>query len=120
MIEPWLIAIISGAVSGLLGAVSFGYWFGRNASTTADLQSTARALYDKITAMETELGGEIKAIERVQQTDRHTARSNMDQRTIQFQEKVDDARDRYDVAIEKNHLVDLRVTRLEAKMNGTK
>lgn len=120
MIEPWLIALISGAVSGLLGAVSFGYWFGRNASTTADLQSTARALYDKMNVMETELRGDMKVIERVQQTDRHSARSNMDQRSMQFQEKVEEARDRYDVAIEKNHLVDLRVTRLEAKMNGTK
>lgn len=70
--------------------------------------------------MELELGGDIKVVERIQQTDRHSARTNMDQRTMQFQEKVEEARDRYDIAIEKNHLVDLRVTRLEAKMNGTK
>lgn len=120
MIEPWLIAIISGAASGMLAAIGFGYWFGRNTPTTTDLQSTARALYDKINAMETELRGDMKVIERIQQTDRHSARSNMDQRTMQFQEKVEEGRDRYDVAIEKNHLVDLRVTRLEAKMNGTK
>lgn len=118
MIEPWLIALISGAGSGLLAAIGFGYWFGRNTPTTTDMQTTARVLYDKINALETELRGEVKLLEVVQQTDRHSARSNMDQRTMQFQEKVEEARDRYDIAIEKNHLVDLRVTRLEAKING--
>lgn len=116
--EPWAIALISGAGSGIVAAVGFGYWFARNTPTTADIK-----------AIFVEIRADIKALDAKMDDDRHTARSNMEQRTAIFIEKVESIRDKFDekveglrskfdTAIERTHSNENRLTRLEAKVNG--
>lgn len=119
MIEPWGYGLISGMVSGLLGAVGFGYWSGRNVVTKTDLEVLAKALYEQINSIRKDLTDELKAIELTTKDDRHSARTNMDQRTEQFQEKIDGMRDRYELMIGEVHKVAVTVARIEASINGT-
>ncbi len=119
MIEPWLYGLISGMGGGLLGAVGFGWWSGRNVVTKADLDILAKALYEQISAIRKDLTDELKIIEQTTKDDRHTARTNMDQRTEQFQEKVDSMRDRYETILGEVHVVALTVARIESSINGT-
>lgn len=116
--EPWMAALASGALSGFIGAVGAGYWIGRNTPTKADLESTARALYEQLKSIQTSANQEMREIEQSAKDDRHSARSNMEQRTAIFQEKVDSVRDKIDEMKERVHLNENRLTRLEVKING--
>jgi len=72
---------------------------------------------------------DFKELEKQVNADRHTARSNMEQRTTIMLEKIDDARvnfdgkvdavrDKFDKAIERIHATENRLTRVEARVNG--
>lgn len=113
-----MVALASGVISGLLGALGAGYRIGRNSPTKADLETTAKALYEQIKLVEASANREIQELEQSAKDDRHSARSNMEQRTSIFQEKVDQLRDKIDEAKERIHSNENRVTRLEAKING--
>lgn len=114
----WTTAALSGAGGGLLSAVGFGYWIGRNSPTTEDLRAAAKAIFDQMKADTAEIRADVKELEATVKEDRHSARSNMEQRTTIFLEKVDAMRDRYDAATERLHLAELRLTRIEAQQNG--
>ncbi len=116
--ESWAVALISGAVSGIMAAISFGYWFARNTPTTADL----KAIFAEIRA-------DIKALDTKIADDRHAARSNMDQRTSifiekveeirnKFDERVEGLRNKYDLSNERTHENENRITWLEAKVRN--
>lgn len=116
--ETWATALLSGSISGIIAAVGFGYWFARNTPTTADL----KAIFAEIRA-------DIKALDGKIDDDRHTARSNMDQRTSIFIEKVEEIRNKfddkveglrakYDLANERTHENENRITWLEAKVRN--
>lgn len=116
--EPWIVAVFSGAGSGLVTALGFGYWIGRNSPTTADLEKTARGLYDQMKADTAGIRADVKEMEGIVREDRHSARSNMEQRTTAFLEKIDEMRDRYDTVTGKLHAAELRLAWIEAKLNG--
>lgn len=119
MIEPWLYGLLSGVVSGLIGAAGFGWWSGRNVVTKTDLESSVKAIYEQISAIRNDLSADFQTMEQAAKDDRHSARSNMDQRTEQFREKVDEMRDRYDTVIDRIHQLSTIVTRIDATVNNT-
>lgn len=87
--ESWLVTIIIAVASALVTALVTSFWAGRNVVTREDFNG----------------------LELIVDRDRHTARSNMDQRAMIFQEKVEEVKD-------KSHEIELRLTRIEARQNG--
>lgn len=116
--DTWALAGLSGAGGGLLSAVGFGYWIGRNSPTTEDLRAAAKAIFEQMKADTAEIRAGLKELEVTVKEDRHSARSNMDQRTVVYMEKVEEMRSRYDTAIERLHTAEMRLTRLEAQRVG--
>jgi hypothetical protein len=87
--ESWIVTVGIAAASAVITALATSFWAGRNVITKEDFDKLRQAMQD----------------------DRHTARSNMDQRSMIFQEKVEELKD-------KVHGAELRLTRIEAKQNG--
>lgn len=116
--EQWVYGLLGGFGGALVTALCFGFWIARNFPTTTDLEKMAKAIFDQMKSDTAGIRADVKEIEGVVKDDRHSARSNMDQRSEILLEKIDLMRTRNEASMEKIHALELRLTRVEAKQNG--